>query len=179
MLTLWDISKQQAVRRFMACLADVTSVSTYHLMPNLLVSGSCDSTARLWDVRTSKVVYTFRSHSVDVNAVRFFPNGQALATGSDDSSIKLFDVRTFQELSTFSHQRISSGVTSLDFSNSGRYLVAAYDDGACRAWDTTDTNQVPVQELQSHGRKATCIRVSPDGSALISSGWDEVLKLSA
>jgi guanine nucleotide-binding protein G(I)/G(S)/G(T) subunit beta-1 len=37
---------------------------------NTFVSGACDSTAKLWDIRTGKAVQTFTGHDSDINAVQ-------------------------------------------------------------------------------------------------------------
>jgi guanine nucleotide-binding protein G(I)/G(S)/G(T) subunit beta-1 len=37
---------------------------------NLFVSGACDATAKVWDVRTGKAVQTFTGHESDINAVQ-------------------------------------------------------------------------------------------------------------
>lgn len=43
------------------------------LSPRIFVSGSCDSTARMWDTRVaSRAVHTYHGHEGDVNAVKFF-----------------------------------------------------------------------------------------------------------
>ena len=38
--------------------------------PNTFVSGACDATAKVWDVRTGKAVQTFLGHTSDINAVQ-------------------------------------------------------------------------------------------------------------
>jgi guanine nucleotide-binding protein G(I)/G(S)/G(T) subunit beta-1 len=38
--------------------------------PNLFVSGACDATAKVWDIRTGKAVQTFTGHESDINAVQ-------------------------------------------------------------------------------------------------------------
>jgi guanine nucleotide-binding protein G(I)/G(S)/G(T) subunit beta-1 len=49
--------------------ADRISIS---LAPNanLFVSGACDATAKVWDIRTGKAVQTFTGHESDINAVQ-------------------------------------------------------------------------------------------------------------
>lgn len=49
---------------------DVMSLS---LSPdkNIFVSGACDSTAKVWDIRTGKCVQTFTGHESDINAVQY------------------------------------------------------------------------------------------------------------
>ena len=39
--------------------------------PNLFVSGACDATAKLWDIRTGKATQTFTGHESDINAVQY------------------------------------------------------------------------------------------------------------
>lgn len=43
---------------------------------------------------------------------------------------------TPQELLTYTYELISSGITSVGFSLSGRLLLAGYDDYNCYVWDT-------------------------------------------
>lgn len=66
--------------------------------PHLFVSGSCDATAKLWDIRTPECQKTFVGHESDINTVSFSPDGSACATGSDDASCRYFDLRAVHEL---------------------------------------------------------------------------------
>ena len=36
---------------------------------NVFVSGACDASAKLWDIRTGKAIQTFIGHESDINAV--------------------------------------------------------------------------------------------------------------
>ena len=36
---------------------------------NVFVSGACDATAKLWDIRSGKATQTFTGHESDINAV--------------------------------------------------------------------------------------------------------------
>merc|ERR1712008_122782 len=56
------------------------------------VSGACDASAKLWDIRDGMCKQTFPGHESDINAVTFFPNGYGLASGSDDASCRFFDI---------------------------------------------------------------------------------------
>ena len=116
------------------------SVSINGLNSRMFVSGSCDATARLWDTRVaSRAVRTFHGHGGDVNAVKFFPDGNRFGTGSDDGTCRLFDIRTGHELQVYCQQRGENDdrhVTSIAFSISGRLLFAGYSNGDCYVWDT-------------------------------------------
>ena len=38
---------------------------------NVFVSGACDATAKLWDIRSGKATQTFVGHESDINAVQY------------------------------------------------------------------------------------------------------------
>lgn len=160
---------------------------------NVFVSGACDATAKLWDIRSGKATQTFTGHESDINAVswvvrlpyilictdqptRFFPNGDAFATGSDDASCRLFDIRADRELNSFTHDNILCGITSVAFSISGRVLFGGYDDWTCNVWDTLKGERVGV--LTGHENRVSCLGVSADGMALCTGSWDSTLRAS-
>ena len=41
----------------------------------------------VWDMRTGQCVQAFEGHESDINSVRFYPSGDAVATGSDDATV--------------------------------------------------------------------------------------------
>jgi guanine nucleotide-binding protein G(I)/G(S)/G(T) subunit beta-1 len=103
-------------------------------------------------------VQTFAGHESDINAIQFFPDGNAFGTGSDDTSCRLFDIRADRELNIYqvclllSHasgldvqirlidfqtqqsDQVLCGITSVAFSVSGRLLFAGYDDFECKVF---------------------------------------------
>lgn len=50
---------------------------------------SSDHIAMVWDIRTGSYVQTFEGHESDVNAVRFYPSGDAFVSASDDATVSL------------------------------------------------------------------------------------------
>merc|ERR1711981_347767 len=173
---LWDIEAGSKLTEFADHNGDVMSVS---IAPdkNTFISGACDATAKLWDLRTGKCCQTFEGHESDINAVKFFPNGLAFGTGSDDASCRLFDVRADRELMQYSHNNILCGITSVDFSISGRFLFAGYDDFNCNVWDTLKGDK--VYTLQGHENRVSCLGVSSDGMAVCTGSWDALLRIWA
>ena len=63
---------------------------------------------------------TFAVHESDINAVQFFPDGQAFGTGYDDATCCLFDICADREVNTYAGEQILCGITSVAFSISGR-----------------------------------------------------------
>lgn len=79
----------QVMQSFHGHSGDVMSID---LSPtesgNTFVSGSCDRTLMIWDIRTGRCVQEFDGHESDINSVRFYPSGDAVASGSDDATVR-------------------------------------------------------------------------------------------
>src|SRR4051812_19185700 len=67
-----------------------------------VLSGSFDTTLKLWDVATGRHLRTFSGHTSEVNAVAFSPDGRTVLSGSSGKVLRLWDVATGRELRTFS-----------------------------------------------------------------------------
>jgi guanine nucleotide-binding protein G(I)/G(S)/G(T) subunit beta-1 len=119
---LWDIETGQKITEFADHLGDVMSLSINPLDNNQFVSGACDAFAKLWDIRQQKCSQTFAAHDSDINAIQFFPNGNAFGTGSDDASCRLFDIRADRELQSYAVSTILVA-----------HCMLKYTDLACRS----------------------------------------------
>jgi WD40 repeat protein len=69
-------------------------------------------------------------------------------------------------------------VTSIDFSPSGRVLFTACG-GINRVvgWDLLTGNISAV--LDAHDQQVSAVRTAPDGSSLVTSSWDQLVKVWA
>jgi len=175
---LWDVEAGTNYCTFQDHNGDVMSISASPGTPTIFVSGACDAMAKVWDIKAQgKAVRTFAGHESDINAVSFFPDGNAFSTGSDDASCRLFDLRCSAELQQYTHDKILCGITSVAHSISGRFLFAGYDDFNCYVWDTLSGKQVGC--LAGHDNRVSCLGVANDGMALCTGSWDSFLKLWA
>ncbi|MES1912552.1 MAG: hypothetical protein MHM6MM_004809 [Cercozoa sp. M6MM] len=175
---LWDVEAKMPKCVYRDHKGDVMSVSIWE-NKNVFVSGSCDSTARVWDFRAGGAgsIATFTGHESDINSVQWLPDQNKFGTGSDDSTCRIFDMASRRQLGVFSNDKILCGITSVDFSSSGKFLFAGYDDYNCYLWDSLTTDL--AQQLAGHENRVSCLGVSQNGKALCTGSWDTLLKIWA
>uniref|UniRef100_A0A671VH71 Guanine nucleotide binding protein (G protein), beta 5a n=1 Tax=Sparus aurata TaxID=8175 RepID=A0A671VH71_SPAAU len=173
---LWDVESGQLLQSFHGHAADVLCLD---LAPsetgNTFVSGGCDKKANVWDMRSGQCIQSFETHESDINSVRYYPSGDAFASGSDDATCRLYDLRADREVAIYSKESIIFGVSSVDFSLSGRLLFGGYNDYTINVWDVLKGTRVSI--LFGHENRVSTLRVSPDGTAFSTGSWDHTLRV--
>jgi len=66
-----------------------------------LLSGSGDSTLKLWDAASGALIRTFTGHTDAVKSVAFSPDGQKVVSGGNDTSVRVWAARSGKLLATF------------------------------------------------------------------------------
>ena len=59
-----------------------------------IVTGSDDTTAKIWDARTATPLVELKGHTGEVFSVSFSPDGTRIVTGSFADTAKVWDART-------------------------------------------------------------------------------------
>jgi WD40 repeat protein len=99
----------------------------------LVITGSVDGKARLWDSNTGKVIYTFSGNSACLNQVTFSPDGTKILAASSDRNTYLWDINTGGLIKRFSGH--TDTVLSVCFSRDGTKIVTGSRDKTARLWD--------------------------------------------
>ncbi len=134
-----------------------------------LATGSSDKTARLWDVRTGKLIATLEGHTKGIATLAISPDGKTLATGSGDRTIRLWDMMTGKLKDTLEGHKY--WITALAFSPDGRYLATAGEREALRLWDAASGRLQAVLEGNFNGTFS--LAFSPDSTLLAATAWSE------
>jgi len=82
-----------------------------------IVSGSGDTTIRIWDARSGKEVQKLEGHSSWVCSVAFSPDGSRIVSGSRDATIRIWDTRWGKEVQKL--EGMGYVLDSLRFEDSG------------------------------------------------------------
>lgn len=137
-----------------------------------ILTGSLDTTARLWDANTGKVLRVFQGHEENVTSVAFSPDGTKILTGSDDKTARLWRATGGSELLAFAHERAVVGV---GFIKRGKITVTAIFGPKIHFWDAV-TYQ-PILTLCCVDQVGEWLVFAPDGRFDASPGATKYLGL--
>lgn len=87
-ICIWDLSSE-ANEPKLTLRGHTATVRCLQAHDGILVSGSYDSDARVWDVRTGECLHVLKGHAGVLYDVCFY--GQQVITGSLDTDIRVWD----------------------------------------------------------------------------------------
>jgi WD40 repeat protein len=109
-----------------------------------LLSGSGDSTLKLWSLKTGEDIMTFVGHKDKVNGCEFLPHDSTLILScSNDSTIRMWNTKTGHTAQTF--QGHSAPVTSISICTFDSTLFASgSEDKTINIWNIKQSTPVKV-----------------------------------
>ncbi|OAX42738.1 hypothetical protein K503DRAFT_853745 [Rhizopogon vinicolor AM-OR11-026] len=139
------------------------------------VTGSHDSTLRIWNIQTGALVAgPLKGHTDRVRSVAVSPDDKLIASGGDDDTIILWDVESKQKI----YDRLEKHgdwVRSVCFSPNGKTLASGSDDKTVVIWDVETGNVIAT--LEGHRNLVLSVAFSPDGLKLASGSWDKTIRV--
>ncbi|KAI0156350.1 WD domain-containing protein [Xylariaceae sp. FL1272] len=156
----------------------------FHPVFSSLVTGSEDSSIKIWDWELGELERTIKGHTKPVLDVDFGGprGGTLLASCSSDLTIKLWDpsnnyanIRTLpgHDHSVSAVRFIPSGAAGAP--TSSNLLVSASRDKTLRIWDVT--TGYCIRTLRGHADWVRTVDPSMDGRFLLSAGTDQTARL--
>lgn len=147
-----------------------------------LLSGSADTTARVWDIADAKFpeVFSFGGHAAAVTGVAFNSNGTLAASCAADNSVHLWNTLTGEVVQSFEGH--TATVVGIAMTPNNAQVITASADKTIRIWTAADgkvarTITAPAEITKlAVSQNAAAIAVSlPDNSVLIYNPVDGVL----
>jgi transcription initiation factor TFIID subunit 5 len=150
-----------------------TSISPFD-SGRFVLSGSQDSTIRLWSLETNSSVVCFKGHNQPVWDVQFSPLGFYFASGSHDGTMRLWRTDRIYPLRVFTAH--TADVNCVGFHPNCNYVASGSDDETCRLFDVSQGNCVRV--FPGHKGGVSSLDISPDGRFLASASYaDRAVRL--
>lgn len=144
-----------------------------------MVSGSGDSTARIWDCDTGTPLHMLKGHTSWVLVVSWSPDDTTIATGSMDNTVRLWDSKTGQPLGgpMKGHTKWISSLAwePYHLQEPGKPRIAsASKDATVRIWDVISRRIDMV--LSGHKGSVSCVRWGGTG-LIYTSSHDKTVKV--
>jgi cytochrome c len=136
-----------------------------------VLSGSFDTAAIRWSLKTESAEQVLRFHSNAVNAVAFLKDGR-MATAGADAKIAIWTPGRQQPDQVFEGH--TAPIVSLAVSPDGARLASASWDHTVRIWSLDDGSH---RVLEGHSQNVNGVAFTADGRSLVSVGYDRELRI--
>jgi len=174
-LAIWDVPTSQRIKKLKGHTGFVNSVQGNRRGPQMLISGSDDSTIKIWDTRKRNVVSSL-NNNYQVLAVTFNDTAEQIITGGIDNDIKVWDTRKNEIVHRLRGH--TDSITGLSLSPDGSYVLSNSMDNTMRIWDIRPF--APVERCvkvfvgHQHNFEKNLLRCawSPDGSKVTAGSGD-------
>ena len=125
-----------------------------------------DSTIRVWDVDTGKLLHTLTGHTKQIRHIVFSPDGRIIAAGSEDKTLCMWNVATGKLLHTLSgHMHY---VNSVAFSPDGSTIASVSSDKTLRLWSVKTGQFLRTLKHKNERSFMSSVAYSPDGETIAS-----------
>jgi WD40 repeat protein len=107
-----------------------------------LVTGSWDTTLRLWETASGKLLRDLAGHNAPVQSAAISPDGKTLASGDAEGQVMLFNCATGERLAVLKAH--TDRCFGLAFSPNGKHLATAGWDRVVKIWDLETREPIAI-----------------------------------
>lgn len=136
-----------------------------------VVSGSFDTSAIIWSLKSNSAEQVLRFHESAVNAVAVLSDGR-IATGGEDGKVALWARGAAQPQHVFTGH--TAPVVALAASPDGKRVASASWDRTVRVWPLDGG---AVLTFEGHQQNVNGVAFTPDGKSVVSVSHDPQLRI--
>ncbi|KAG1714824.1 Peroxisomal targeting signal 2 receptor [Nymphon striatum] len=172
-IQIWNKSTQHPFQKPVCILeghkAEIYSVRWNQHFENILVSGSWDNTAVVWDTLKAVPVEVMNGHTDLVYASIWSPNdSKQILTASGDRTARVWDISCGSK-SVVTLKNHTSEVLTCDWSKLNQNVVVTGSvDKSIAVWDMRSTS-APLKKLLSHNFAVKSVKCSPHEETVVAS----------
>uniref|UniRef100_A0A182VV55 Katanin p80 WD40 repeat-containing subunit B1 n=1 Tax=Anopheles minimus TaxID=112268 RepID=A0A182VV55_9DIPT len=165
----WNLNASDSTSLF-GHMKSVRTLDFYPYSDTYLVSGSNDTSIRLWDVREKVCIKRYRGHMSHVNSVKFSPDGSWIASAGAEGSVIIWDIRMSKLFMEFTERQTPA--TCVKYHPTDLLMAAGRSDGTVDLYDL-EKRQLITQTPAQHrpgasgvGQPVRCITFDESGKCL-------------
>lgn len=136
-----------------------------------ILTGSDDSTVRLWCVANQSEIGIFSGHLGGVWALKVDWDRGILITGSTDRTLIIWDLNTGERLKHLLGHTSTVRCAEIH----GNMIISGSRDGTLRVWSLMTGECLHV--LQGHTASVRCLSLGPEAGTIVSGSYDHTCRL--
>uniref|UniRef100_A0A8C5DLI0 Small-subunit processome Utp21 domain-containing protein n=1 Tax=Gouania willdenowi TaxID=441366 RepID=A0A8C5DLI0_GOUWI len=174
---VWDIQEGDVYLRlqFDPTTFDVSAMMHPSTYLNKVLLGSSQGALQLWNIKTSKLLYTFTGWSAGVTVLQQSPAVDVVGVGTATGRIIIHNIRIDETLMTFTQDW--GPITSLAFRTDGPPILASSSpQGHIAFWDL-ERRQLSAQQRNTHRTAVAAATFVHGEPLLVTNGADNAIKV--
>ncbi|ODV59230.1 ubiquitin-binding SDF ubiquitin ligase complex subunit MET30, partial [Ascoidea rubescens DSM 1968] len=144
-------------------------ILSLQLNHKILITGSYDSTVKIWDIKSGKLIRTLIGHNKGVRCLKF--DDSKLITGSLDSTIKVWNYHLGTCISTYRGH--TDSILSID-SYKNKIIVSGSADCTIKVWHVETRI---CHTLRGHTDFVNCVKIHPASNTIFSCSDDTTIRI--
>ncbi|KAK9451889.1 WD40-repeat-containing domain protein [Limtongia smithiae] len=137
---------------------------------NYIVSGSKDTSIKIWDLKRSSLIATLHGHKASVLCLQFNAEENIIVSGDLDGKMIIWDMKELKYVSIILANL--GGVMDIAFNSN--YIVSAGRDKVAHLW-SRESPHLRIRTLRGHHGAINCLKLH--GDSVITGSADKSVKL--